>query len=120
MFWLRHLTPRMIVLGLLGLASLAGTGDLALPDEHFMFAADAAAEPAPLPHSALPHDSGPVPDGHPVHTCHCVHAHGLALLASSGGVFTLDAPVTVAPVLLAGTPARGTAPPPFHPPKTLS
>lgn len=120
MMWSRCLVPRVAVFALLGLASIAGTGDLALPDEHFLFEPGASPGHAPVAHSASPHDSGPLSDTHPDHTCHCVHAHGLALVAAGGGDFTVEAPVSAAPVQPAGTPARSTTSPPFHPPKTLS
>ena len=120
MFWSRRLIPRIAVLALLGLAFAAAAGDLALPDEHFMAGSEATGGNPADAHSAQDHDSSPSSDTHPEHTCHCVHAHGLALVTAPAGEFAVGAPVTAAFVQLAGMPAPGSVPPPFHPPKILS
>lgn len=121
MQWIRHLPARLALLALLTMASMASAGELAVPDVHDGYEhGPVAHDHQSASHGALSHSPVTTPDGHPVHTCHCVHAHGLALIAAATSEFTVRAPLNTATVDLAGTPGRNTAAPPFHPPKTLS
>ena len=114
----RRLVPRLITLVPLALAAIVGTGDLALPDEHFLQEDGAIAGQVATVIDAH-HDSQSPSGDHPAHTCHCVHAHGLAVVAGERP-FRVEAPARSAFPEHAIPAIRPGFPPPFHPPKNLS
>jgi hypothetical protein len=120
MLWIRHLPARLGLLALLAIASLTGIGELALHDVHAGHEGGSAAhQHFSASHGVSAPEPIPTPDGHPLHTCHCAHVHGVALVASTGEL-SVQAPGRAVAVDLASAPARSTTAPPFHPPKTLS